>query len=107
MILYSQWLGTKLSTRQQIAKTFGIAKIRATHVSNDQIVDDGYNVKDIENALNKTVLQGHLNSKETDIDVLYGMLVQSIENPQPVKLEVKSETEEKPVKVAKKAAKKK
>jgi len=75
MFLYSKWLGLPLVKRAEIATKFGIAKVRSTHVSNDQVVDDGYNVKDIESALALDKLQAHFDTKEKDPHVLWVWLI--------------------------------
>lgn len=81
MIKYSNWISTPFITRVKIAQEFGIAKLRATHVSDNVVVDDGYNVKDIESALNVEAMQVFLNSKEEDVEVLFTLVIDRIENP--------------------------
>lgn len=83
-MLYGQWLRTGLSTRQAIAAQFGIAKVSATHVSNDVVVDDGYKVHDIETALHQAVLEDFLGAKGT-LEDLFTLLVDRIEGRNVVK----------------------
>jgi hypothetical protein len=78
---YSLWMGTPFITRVKIAQQFGIAKLRATHVSDNVVVDDGYNAKDIESAMNVEAMQAFLESKDTDVDTLFALVVERIENP--------------------------
>lgn len=49
--LYSRWLALSLSTRIAIAKELGIAKNGSTHVQDNVVVSDGYNIKTVEDAL--------------------------------------------------------
>lgn len=49
--MYSKWLALPLSTRQAIAKELGIAKTGSTHVVDNRIESDGYNIKTVEDAL--------------------------------------------------------
>jgi hypothetical protein len=75
-----------LTKRADIARRFGIAKVRATHVSNNQVIDDGYNIKDIENATSVEQLQVKLNTNESDHDALWAMMIsdEPTEVPAPV-----------------------
>lgn len=79
MILYSKWLAVPLHIRAKIASDFDIKKVRSTHVADDQVVDDGYNIKDIESALNVEKLQSVLDTNETDLNVLFDMLIDKAE----------------------------
>lgn len=81
---YTHWLETPLHVRAQIAKEFNISKIRSTHVANNIVVDDGYNIKDIEGVISVDNLQTHLNSKETDLVKLFSLLVDKINGVVPV-----------------------
>lgn len=83
-IPYTSWLSLPLPTRAKIAHLFGIAKIRSTHVSNDVVIDDGYNIKQVEEAITVPALQSHLDSEETDVHVLFRMLVDKVEGREPV-----------------------
>jgi hypothetical protein len=78
-IPYSKWTELSLGTRTKIAETLGIPKVRSTHVSDNRVVDDGYNIKDIENVLSVSSLQTYFNSTETDVFKLYQMLVDKME----------------------------
>jgi len=96
MILYGNWLRLTLVTRQKIANNFGIGKTRPTHVVNmgsgvSEVADDGYEVKNIESQLNVKALQDYTGSTETDLNVLWGQMVDKIEGrntfiPVPVEL---------------------
>lgn len=79
MILFSQWRNLPLSTRIKIAEQFGFKKVRSTHVANNEIVDDGFNIKDIEASLEVYHLQNYLDTAETDMGILWGWMVDKIE----------------------------
>lgn len=79
MIPYTKWTNVPLSTRIKIAEQFNIPKVRSTHVFNDVVQDDGYNVKDMENALTVPAMQAYLNSTETDLMILFQQTVDKIE----------------------------
>lgn len=81
MLLYSAWLALPINTRHEIAKGLGIVKKTPTHVQDNVIVSDGYNIHDVENALTVENLQNYLGVglQETDINVLWDMLI----NPMP------------------------
>lgn len=49
--LYSKWTALPLSTRTAIAKELGIAKTGSTHVQDNVVVSDGYNINTVEAAL--------------------------------------------------------
>lgn len=76
---YTRWLELPLATRISLALVFGIAKIRPTHVSDNRVADDGYNVKDIENALSLENIQKYLETKETDMVILWQDLIDKVE----------------------------
>jgi hypothetical protein len=79
--MYSVWLSTAINTRHKIAAIFKIPKTGATHVVDNRIDNDGYNVKDIEEKLNKEALQKYLVTDEQDMAKLFSMLVDCVENP--------------------------
>lgn len=91
MFLYHQWLQLPITTRIRIASDFGIEKKGSTHVQDNVVQSDGYLVKDVEQALNVDALQKKLNTKVTDMAVLWEMLI----NP-PVVLDVPVINNEKP-----------
>lgn len=78
-ISYSRWIDLSGETRVKIADALGIPKMRSTHVSDNKVVDDGYNLKDIENALSVPSLQTYLGSTETDVFKLFQMIVDKME----------------------------
>lgn len=79
MFLYSHWLRLPVNTRHQLAVMFGIKKTGATEVANNEVVKDGYAIKDIEEALNIDALQKYLNTDETDFLVLWDWLISGAE----------------------------
>ena len=86
-----------------------MVKARPTHVADNKVIDDGYNVLDLESFLTVETLQKVLNTTETDIDILWDMLIgnkkeESVSQPEILKEVTK---EEKPInKVVKKTTKK-
>lgn len=62
---------------------FGIKKVRSTHVANNEVVDDGFNVKDIEANLTVEALQTFLKNPGTDLDQLFTLLVDTLEGRTP------------------------
>lgn len=83
MFSYSKWLETPLHVRAKIAEQFGVPKIRSTHVSNNVVVDDGYNVKDIERVVSVENLQEFLSTNESDLEVLFQRLIDKMEGKEP------------------------
>lgn len=79
---YSRWLSTPLSVRVQIAHKFGIEKKGNIEVFNNEVIKDGYLIKDIEDAITLSALQKFLGTVETDPHVLWGYLVEKINNPE-------------------------
>lgn len=79
LFLYGKWTATPISTRTKIAAQFGIQKKRSTHVANNEIIDDGYVIKEIEEALNIDALQKYLGTSETDMLTLWLWMVDKIE----------------------------
>lgn len=84
MLPYTLWSKLPLSTRVKISTQFGVSKVRSTHVSDNKVVDDGYNIHEIENALNIPAMQAYLDSDETDFFKLFEMTVDKIEGRLPV-----------------------
>ena len=79
MFLYSIWCDTPLPTRQKIAAQFGIIKRGSTEVVENVIKSDGYVIKEVEQALNIDAIQKYLETDETDMMVLWGMMIAKIE----------------------------
>jgi len=63
----------------KIAEALGIQKLRSTHVSDNRVVDDGYNLNDVENAIKVIPMQQYLNSTETDVFKLFQTLIDTVE----------------------------
>lgn len=83
MFLYSKWLETPIQVRNKIAEQFGIIKKGPTEVFNNTIRNDGYDLKDIENALTLPTLQNYLGTDMDDLSVLFDYLVQRIQHGAP------------------------
>lgn len=79
MLLYGNWLALEITTRIKLANEFGILKVGSTHVVNNAIQSDGYLIKDIESKLNLVSIQNYLGTRETDLSILWNMLVDKIE----------------------------
>lgn len=84
MLPYTKWLSLPLVTRQKIAEIFNIPKLRATHVADNQILDDGYNVADVEKSMSVESLQAYLQVPEKDLFVLFQMLLDKLDGKEPV-----------------------
>jgi hypothetical protein len=76
-----------IATRHKLAEVFGFKKVRSTHVSNDIVVDDGFNIKDIEDALTVEKMQDYTFSTETDMGILFGLTVDKAEGKLPPVIE--------------------
>lgn len=81
MFLYSQWRQLPLDIRNDIAKQFGISKSGPTHVDSNVIVSDGYKIEEVEAALNIDALQSFTGSDDTNMTVLWDLMVNRIMNP--------------------------
>lgn len=79
MFLYSHWCALSITTRHKLASEFGIIKKGSTEVFDNQIKHDGYVIKDIESALTLDAIQKYLGTTETDLQILWGWLVDKIE----------------------------
>jgi len=91
--LYSKWLELDLPTRHRIAQEFGIVKRNSTHVQDNVVVSDGYLIKEVEQALNLDAMQRVLNTSETDMAILWDILVNStpVSKSETAPLQVSSE----------------
>lgn len=78
-MLYSRWCDTNLSTRYKIAEIFGIKKVRSTHVADNKVKDDGFEIKDVEEAMTTPKLQEFLKNPSDDLGVLFQLLVDTLE----------------------------
>jgi hypothetical protein len=87
MFLYTSWLLLPIETRMKLATQFGIKKTGPTHVADNVIQSDGYSIKDIENALTVSGIQSYINTKETDSEKLWSMLVDKINGKLPLEIE--------------------
>lgn len=68
-----------MPTRQKIATDLGIAKTGTIHISNNEIVADGYKIADVEQAISVEGLQKYLGTKEKDPIKLWEMLIDKAE----------------------------
>ena len=75
---YSKWLSTPLSVRIQIANRFKIEKKGSIEVFNNEVVKDGYAIKDIEDKITLNSLQESLGTNETDPHVLWDFLMDKL-----------------------------
>ncbi len=75
ILLYSSWLRLPINTRHAIARDFNIPKKGATEVVSNEIVRDGFNVNDLENALTIEAIQKYVGTQLTDIHVLWENMV--------------------------------
>lgn len=83
MILYSKWLDLPINTRHEIARIFGIPKKNPTHVQDNIIVSDGYDVRDVEKALSIANLKDYLGRDDVhSFDMLFDTMVYNIETVQ-------------------------
>lgn len=79
MFLYSKWLSLDLPTRMKVAEIFGIVKRGSTHVVDNRIQSDGYNVEEVEAALTPEALRKYMMSNEKDAEVLWDAFIARIE----------------------------
>ena len=79
MLLYSKWLELPLQTRIKIAEEFGIIKKASIEVFDNKVKNDGYLIKDIESALSIENIQKYLGINETDMIILWDLLISKIE----------------------------
>ena len=77
--MYHAWMNLPLTTRYEIASQFGIIKKNPTHVFDNVVKDDGFIIKDIEEALTIDALQKYLGNTETDHTLLWNMTLDKIE----------------------------
>jgi len=89
MFLYSHWRSIPLQTRVLLSKQFGFSKVGSTHVSNNQVIDDGYKIEDVERALNVDAIQKYVGVDQTDMATLWELMIAKIEGrtepvPEPV-----------------------
>lgn len=80
MLLYGSWISLPISIRHKIASEFNITKKGSTHVQDNEIISDGYNIKDIESTLTLDNLQKYVNTDEKHMDILWVMLISKIKS---------------------------
>ncbi len=93
MFPYQKWLELSITTRHEIARRFGVIKKKSTHVADNKIVDDGYYLKELDEAITLKRLQAELHSDVPDYMILWNALVSQITGvPIEIKLpdEIKS-----------------
>lgn len=79
MFLFHKWLELNINTRHKIAAQFNIVKRGSTEVVDNIISNDGYKIKEIEEALNIDAIQTYLDTQEADMTKLWVMLINKIE----------------------------
>lgn len=83
VFLYGLWLKLPLTTRAILAKEFGFSKVGPTHVFDNRIISDGYKLEDVEERLNIDAIQKYTGSDNTDMQVLWDLMVAKAENRVP------------------------
>ena len=73
-----------LSTRYAIAAGLGITRRGGIEVVQNRVVRDGYDIKEVELALNIENLKKYLNTDEEDYETLWGMMVNKAEGRAPI-----------------------
>lgn len=68
-----------MSTRIKLAEYFGIPKVGHTHVADNQVVSDGFLIKDVERALNYQAIREYVESDETDLEKLWVIMIDKVE----------------------------
>ncbi len=86
MLSYQFWLELPLAVRHTIAKRFGVERKKSVHVVDNQVVDDGYYLKELTEALSLKRLQSELHSNISDYTILWNAL---ISNTTGVPIEIK------------------
>jgi hypothetical protein len=99
MFQYSHWMKLPIITRYKIAEAFGIEKKKSTHVANDQIVDDGFYIQDVESALTVESMRTFTGIESDNIEILWQAMVDKIEGkevevPEPVQEPIQEVKEE-------------
>lgn len=74
MIQYSKWMDLPLYIKSKLAEQFKLERIRPIHVANNTVIDDGFNLKDVEQVFTIESLQMFLETKEKEVDVLLEIL---------------------------------
>ena len=79
MFLYSKWLSLDLPTRMKVAGIFDIEKKGSTHVVDNRIQSDGYNIEEVEAKFSVENIQKYLGVKESNPDVLWDLFFARME----------------------------
>ena len=83
-MLYSKWRMLPIHVRQKFASDFGVIKKGSTHVFDNRIESDGYDIAEIEEVFTIEKLQNYLKTKSSDPDKLVNMLIERVNNPMVV-----------------------
>jgi len=78
MFLYGNWLRLPITIRMKLAAVFGIPKTGSTHVSDNHIQSDGYQVEAVEKAITADNIRKYLMIPETDPDILWVKLIEAV-----------------------------
>lgn len=97
MILYHQWIQLPLPVRIKLATHFGVSKTGSTHVQDNRVVSDGYDIAAIERALNMDAVQQFTESDSNDWQILWTLMIDKITGNPIVRV---AEIEVKPADVA-------
>lgn len=79
MFKYSKWLDLPFETRIKIADMLGIEKKGATEVFENRVVNDGYVVKELEEAITVENVQKLFSEVQNDPELLWNKLVNKAE----------------------------
>ena len=70
-----------IHVRQKFASDFGVIKKGSTHVFDNRIESDGYDIAEIEEVFTIEKLRNYLKTKSSDPDKLINMLIERVNNP--------------------------
>ncbi len=91
IFMYGEWTRLPIQTRIKLAEVFGIKKTGPTHVSDNRIQSDGYNVDMIEAAITDEAMRAYLGIGIDDVqsnDILWKLVIDKVNGIKPKAKEV-------------------
>lgn len=78
MLRYSKWLELPFATRVKLAEIFDLKRVGAVEVASNQVVKDGYSLKELEEKITTDTMQAYLDTFDggEDDDILFDLVVE-------------------------------
>lgn len=77
-LLYSRWHELPLHVRALLGAEFGFTKTGPTHVVNNRVEQDGFNLHEVEACLTKERIEAYVHTSSDDLHELWDLMIAKV-----------------------------